>query len=78
MIFSCLIAAVSTDCLHVLLQSIWATLGENGVSLKSLVAVLSFFILAGKSKVAGVKQRVNGLHAASLYLLLLGIPGEEV
>ncbi|KAM9344578.1 condensin-2 complex subunit D3 [Symphorus nematophorus] len=56
-------------------RSIWATLGENGVSVKSLVAVLSFFILAGKSKVANVQQRVNGLHAASLYLLLMGIPG---
>ncbi|KAI3363176.1 hypothetical protein L3Q82_011545, partial [Scortum barcoo] len=56
-------------------QSIWATLGENGVSVKSLVAVLSFFVLAGKAKMASVQQRVSGLHAASLYLLLLGIPG---
>ncbi|CAG05147.1 unnamed protein product, partial [Tetraodon nigroviridis] len=32
--------------------SIWAILGENGVSVKSLVAVLSSFILAGKTKVA--------------------------
>ncbi|XP_054456753.1 condensin-2 complex subunit D3-like [Anoplopoma fimbria] len=56
-------------------QSIWAILGENGVSIKSLVAVLSFFVLAGKAKTANVQQRVNGLHAASLYLLLLGIPG---
>ncbi|XP_030297581.1 condensin-2 complex subunit D3 [Sparus aurata] len=56
-------------------QSIWATLGVNGVSVKSLVAVLSYFILAGKAKAANVQQRVNGLHAASIYLLLLGIPG---
>ncbi|XP_073337425.1 condensin-2 complex subunit D3 [Pagrus major] len=56
-------------------QSIWATLGVNGVSVKSLVAVLSFFILAGKAKAANVQQRVSGLHAASIYLLLLGIPG---
>ncbi|XP_074503106.1 condensin-2 complex subunit D3 [Sebastes fasciatus] len=56
-------------------QSIWAILGENEVSIKSLVAVLSFFVLAGKSKKANVQQRVSGLHAASLYLLLLGIPG---
>ncbi|XP_040906250.1 condensin-2 complex subunit D3 isoform X2 [Toxotes jaculatrix] len=56
-------------------QSIWAILGENGVSVKSLVAVLSFFILAGKTKTASVQQRVSGLNAASLYLLLLGIPG---
>ncbi|XP_056250604.1 condensin-2 complex subunit D3 [Seriola aureovittata] len=56
-------------------QSIWANLGENGVSVKTLVAVLSFFVLAGKAKSANVQQRVNGLHAASLYLLLLGIPG---
>ncbi|GLD65173.1 condensin-2 complex subunit D3, partial [Lates japonicus] len=56
-------------------QSIWAILGENGVPVKSLVAVLSFFVLAGKAKAANVQQRVNGLHAASLYMLLLGIPG---
>ncbi|KAA8579017.1 hypothetical protein FQN60_010617 [Etheostoma spectabile] len=56
-------------------QSVWAILGENEVSIKSLVAVLSFFVLTGKAKAANVQQRVNGLHAASLYLLLLGIPG---
>ncbi|XP_030012337.1 condensin-2 complex subunit D3 isoform X2 [Sphaeramia orbicularis] len=56
-------------------QSIWALLGENGVSVKSLVAVLSFFVLSGQSKTATVQQRVSGLHAASLYLLLLGLPG---
>lgn len=63
---------------HVKLQSIWATLGENRVSVKSLVAVLSSFILAGKAKVANVQQRVHSLHAASIYLLLLGIPGEQM
>ncbi|XP_047460078.1 condensin-2 complex subunit D3 [Mugil cephalus] len=56
-------------------QSVWAILGENDVSVKSLVAVLSSFVLAGKAKTANVQQRVNGLYAASLYLLLLGIPG---
>uniref|UniRef100_A0A8C4HUN4 Condensin complex subunit 1 C-terminal domain-containing protein n=1 Tax=Dicentrarchus labrax TaxID=13489 RepID=A0A8C4HUN4_DICLA len=56
-------------------RSIWATLGENGVSVKSLVAVLSSFVLAVKAKAASVQQRVNSLHAASVYLLLLGIPG---
>ncbi|KAM9848224.1 condensin-2 complex subunit D3 [Aulostomus maculatus] len=56
-------------------QNIWALLGENGMTVKSLVAMLSFFVLAGKTKAASVQQRVVGLHAASLYLLLLGIPG---
>ncbi|XP_008288507.1 condensin-2 complex subunit D3 [Stegastes partitus] len=56
-------------------QSIWAILGENGVSIRSLVAVLSVFVQAGKAKAANVQQRVNGLYAASLYLLLLGAPG---
>lgn len=60
------------------LQSIWSILGENRVSIKSLVAVLSFFVLAGKAKKASVQQRVSGLHAASLYLLLLGVQGEEI
>lgn len=63
---------------HVALQSIWALLVENGMSVKSLVAALSFFVLAGKAKAANVRQRVSSLHAASLYLLLLGIPGKNV
>jgi len=58
-------------------QNIWVTLRENGVSVKSLVAVLSFFVLRAKNKVANVQQRLNGLYAASLYLLLLRIPGKE-
>ncbi|KAF7667854.1 hypothetical protein LDENG_00040740 [Lucifuga dentata] len=56
-------------------QSIWALLGENGVSVKSLVAVLSVFIQGGKAKAASVQQRIGSLNAASVYLLLLGIPG---
>ncbi|XP_049592044.1 condensin-2 complex subunit D3 [Syngnathus scovelli] len=56
-------------------QSVWMQLRENGVSVQSLVAVLSFFVLPGKAKAANVQQRVASLHAASLYLLLLGIPG---
>ncbi|XP_059215745.1 condensin-2 complex subunit D3 [Centropristis striata] len=56
-------------------QSIWIILGKNEVSIKSLVATLSFFVLAGKAKTATVQQRVLGLNAASVYLLLLGIPG---
>nr|XP_043901974.1 condensin-2 complex subunit D3 isoform X2 [Solea senegalensis] len=56
-------------------QNIWAVLIENGVSIKTLVAVLSFFVLSGKAKVANVQQRVTSLHAASVYLLMLGIPG---
>ncbi|KAM4603913.1 condensin-2 complex subunit D3 [Polymixia lowei] len=56
-------------------QSVWALFGENGVSAKSLVAVLSYFVLKGKAKTASGQQRVTALQAASLYLLLLGIPG---
>ncbi|XP_041865621.1 condensin-2 complex subunit D3 [Melanotaenia boesemani] len=55
--------------------SIWVILNENGMSVKTLVAVLSLFVLRVKTKVPSVKQRVSGLYAASLYLLLLGIPG---
>ncbi|XP_043992629.1 condensin-2 complex subunit D3 isoform X1 [Gambusia affinis] len=57
------------------LQGVWMILGENRVSVTSLVAVLSSFILAAKTKGASVQQRVCGLYAASVYLLLLGIPG---
>ncbi|KAM6915873.1 condensin-2 complex subunit D3 [Xenentodon cancila] len=56
-------------------QSVWVILRENGVSVKRLVAVLSFFVLAAKAKAANAQQRVAGLYAASLYLLLLRIPG---
>ncbi|KAM4600057.1 condensin-2 complex subunit D3 [Fundulus diaphanus] len=56
-------------------QGVWVILGENGVSVKSLVAVLSYFVLAAKAKGANAQQRVCGLYAASVYLLLLGIPG---
>ncbi|MED6269182.1 hypothetical protein CHARACLAT_030549 [Characodon lateralis] len=55
-------------------QGVWVILGENGVSLKSLVAVLSHFVLAVRAKGVSVQQRVCGLYAASVYLLLLGIP----
>ncbi|KAK7901548.1 hypothetical protein WMY93_018317 [Mugilogobius chulae] len=56
-------------------QSVWVMLQENSISVKRLVAVLSFFVFAGKSRNASVAQRVNALQAASVYLLLLGLPG---
>lgn len=58
------------------LQSIWGILRENGVSIKALVAVLSFYVLGAKTKAANTQHRVRGLYAASLYLLLLKIPGK--
>uniref|UniRef100_A0A8C5E3Q1 Condensin complex subunit 1 C-terminal domain-containing protein n=1 Tax=Gouania willdenowi TaxID=441366 RepID=A0A8C5E3Q1_GOUWI len=57
------------------IHSVWAVLGENRVSVKNLVAVLSFFVLAVKNQTANLQQRVNGLYSASVYLLLLGLPG---
>ncbi|XP_014865764.1 PREDICTED: condensin-2 complex subunit D3 isoform X1 [Poecilia mexicana] len=57
------------------LQGVWVIFGENKVSVKTLVAVLSSFVLAAKTKGANVQQRFCGLYAASVYLLLLGIPG---
>ncbi|KAF4118849.1 condensin-2 complex subunit D3 [Onychostoma macrolepis] len=56
-------------------QSVWVVFGENGVSAKTLVAVLSYFILSAKTKSPSLEQRLCGLQAASLYLLLLKIPG---
>ncbi|TRY56494.1 hypothetical protein DNTS_008784 [Danionella cerebrum] len=56
-------------------ESIWVVFGENGISAKALVAVLSYFILGAKAKSTNLEQRLCGLHAASLYLLLLKIPG---
>lgn len=57
------------------LQSVWNVFGENEVSVKSLIAVLASFILGAKSKTSSVEQRRHALQAASLYLLLLRIPG---
>uniref|UniRef100_A0A6Q2WXM1 Condensin complex subunit 1 C-terminal domain-containing protein n=1 Tax=Esox lucius TaxID=8010 RepID=A0A6Q2WXM1_ESOLU len=59
-------------------DSVWTVFGDNGISVKSLVAVLSYFVLGGKSHTANAQQRINALQAASLYLLLLGIPGSVV
>ncbi|XP_053474967.1 condensin-2 complex subunit D3 [Ictalurus furcatus] len=56
-------------------QSVWKVLGENGVSVKSLVAVLACFVLGAKTKSSSVEQRRHSLQAASLYLLLLTVPG---
>ncbi|XP_043098978.1 condensin-2 complex subunit D3 [Puntigrus tetrazona] len=56
-------------------QSVWVVFGENGVSAKTLVAVLSYFILGAKTRSPSLEQRLCGLQAASLYLLLLKIPG---
>ncbi|XP_018610948.1 condensin-2 complex subunit D3 [Scleropages formosus] len=56
-------------------ESLWAVLGENGVSTSALVAVLSHFIIAIRSKTNTLNQRLCALQAASLYLLLLGVPG---
>lgn len=57
-------------------QSVWEVLRENGVSVKSLVAVLACFVLGAKTKSSSVEQRRHSLQAASLYLLLLAVPGE--
>ncbi|XP_016299020.1 condensin-2 complex subunit D3-like isoform X2 [Sinocyclocheilus anshuiensis] len=56
-------------------QSVWVVFGENGVFAKTLVAVLSYFILSAKTKSPSLEKRLCGLQAASLYLLLLKIPG---
>ncbi|XP_066516034.1 condensin-2 complex subunit D3 isoform X2 [Hoplias malabaricus] len=56
-------------------QSVWTVLGENELSVKSLVAVLACFVLGAKAKSPSVEQRHYSLQAASLYLLLLKIPG---
>lgn len=73
-----LLSLSNKTCLFLPLQGVWGILGDNGVSVKTLVAVLSYFVLAAKSKGANVQQRVCGLYAASVYLLLLGIPGQLI
>uniref|UniRef100_A0A4W4G7Q2 Condensin-2 complex subunit D3 n=1 Tax=Electrophorus electricus TaxID=8005 RepID=A0A4W4G7Q2_ELEEL len=56
-------------------ESVWKVFAENGVSVKTLVAVLASFVLGGKAKSPSVEQRRYSLQAAALYLLLLRIPG---
>ncbi|XP_060772642.1 condensin-2 complex subunit D3 isoform X2 [Neoarius graeffei] len=56
-------------------QSVWNVFRENDVSVRSLMAVLACFVLGAKTKLSSVEQRRQGLQAASLYLLLLRIPG---
>ncbi|XP_042558993.1 condensin-2 complex subunit D3 isoform X2 [Clupea harengus] len=56
-------------------QNVWILLKENDISVKTLVAVMSHFILEGKSTNSNLEERLHALQAASLYLLLLRIPG---
>ncbi|NWI92865.1 CNDD3 protein, partial [Pitta sordida] len=56
-------------------ENIWTFFAENSLSHQALVAVLHHFVQAGQHKRADAQQRVYGLHAAGLYLLLLEIPG---
>ncbi|XP_063077652.1 condensin-2 complex subunit D3 [Engraulis encrasicolus] len=56
-------------------QNVWVLLKENGISIKALVAVISHFIHMGKSKASSLEDRLHALQAASVYLLLLKIPG---
>ncbi|XP_076874231.1 condensin-2 complex subunit D3-L-like isoform X1 [Brachyhypopomus gauderio] len=56
-------------------QSVWKVFVENGISVKTLVAVLASFIHGGKARCPSVEQRRYSLQAAALYLLLLKIPG---
>uniref|UniRef100_A0AAY4ABB0 Condensin complex subunit 1 C-terminal domain-containing protein n=1 Tax=Denticeps clupeoides TaxID=299321 RepID=A0AAY4ABB0_9TELE len=56
-------------------NNVWMVLGESGIPIKTLVAVLSYYILGGKSTTATVEQRLKALQAASVYLLLLKVPG---
>ncbi|XP_077162706.1 condensin-2 complex subunit D3 isoform X2 [Paroedura picta] len=56
-------------------ESLWALFVENSISHNALVAVLYHFVQEAQNKKADVPQRLNGLHAAGLYFLLVEIPG---
>ncbi|XP_059903948.1 condensin-2 complex subunit D3 [Gadus macrocephalus] len=56
-------------------QIVWEELGNSGGSTRSLVALLAYLVLKGRSNGASAHQRTTALQAASLYLLLLGVPG---
>ncbi|XP_048839839.1 condensin-2 complex subunit D3 isoform X1 [Brienomyrus brachyistius] len=56
-------------------ENVWTVLGDSGISTHALVAVLSHFVVRRNFKTADLTYRLVALQAASLYLLLLGIPG---
>lgn len=55
----------------------WQTLISNNVHHKAIVSVLSVFILKGKTE-KNFEDKVKGLIATDLYLILLAIPGSQV
>ncbi|NXT62832.1 CNDD3 protein, partial [Chaetops frenatus] len=56
-------------------ENVWTVFAESGVSHQALVAVLHHFVHVGLQRRANTQQRLSGVHAAGLYLLLLEIPG---
>ncbi|XP_072557992.1 condensin-2 complex subunit D3-L-like isoform X1 [Paramormyrops kingsleyae] len=56
-------------------ENVWTVLGDSGISTKGLVAVLSHFVVRRNFKTANLTHRLVALQAASIYLLLLGMPG---
>ncbi|NWI47055.1 CNDD3 protein, partial [Picathartes gymnocephalus] len=59
-------------------ENVWTLFAESSLSHQALVAVLHHFVHVGQHKRATAQQRVLGVHAAGLYLLLLEIPGSIV
>lgn len=55
----------------------WQTLISNNVQHKAIVSVLSIFILKGKTE-KHFEDKLRGLIATDLYLILLAIPGSQV
>lgn len=55
----------------------WRTLISNNVQHKAIVSVLSVFILRGKTE-KHFEDKLRGLLATDLYLILLAIPGSQV
>nr|XP_045000999.1 condensin-2 complex subunit D3 isoform X1 [Jaculus jaculus] len=60
---------------HGSLESIWTFFTENNISHCTLVALFYHFVQVVHKKNVSVQSREYGLHAASLYFLLLEIPG---
>ncbi|XP_067085032.1 condensin-2 complex subunit D3 [Osmerus mordax] len=71
-------AESSTAASDGLSQSVWTVLGDSGVSTRSLVALLAYFVVGARTRPDGFQPRLLSLHAASIYLLLLGTPGSVV
>ncbi|KAG7256052.1 hypothetical protein CRUP_007975, partial [Coryphaenoides rupestris] len=75
LLYNCLLPYAAAQQGEESVQNLWEVLGDGGRSPRRLVALLAYLVLRGRGRAATAQQRSSALQAASLYLLLLGVPG---